>query len=82
MNPKELRAAYREAFSGQSGRAVLADMLTKLYYFAPCENTPTGTAEEKMVLNNYAKRLLGDIGHLVGGDELRFVESLERKTNG
>ena len=73
---KLLRQYYQQTFSGEAAKVVLSHMLYELSYFSPCD-TP-----EDQALNNYAKRLLGHIGLLVEGNEIEFVQSLEREMNG
>lgn len=68
---------FRAAFGGPQGHAVLMKILSDLYFFRE------DLEEEEVILQNYAKQLLGYLGVWQEGNALRIVEKLlEVKTDG
>jgi len=61
---------FRTVFSGPTGNAVLMKILSDLYFFREDLN------EEEVLLQNYAKQLLGYLGTWEEGNALRIVEKL------
>lgn len=52
-------ALYREVFSSESGRMVLAHMLVELHFF---DEVDAALVNEEVYLRNYARKLLYRIG--------------------
>jgi len=65
-----VRRRYRQVFSGQDGRYVLACILRDLGFFDMAHN------DEQRVLQNYARHLLEQMGMLHEYNATAFVESL------
>jgi hypothetical protein len=71
---KEGRILFKSVFGSVDGQVVLAVMLEDMGFFDEMV-TP-----ERLVLRNYATRLLGDVGWGVDGDELKIVQRLLQQT--
>ncbi|MCK5611563.1 hypothetical protein KAR91_57360 [Candidatus Pacearchaeota archaeon] len=65
---QERHRMYLSVFTGESGKAVLEDMLYDLYFMREC------TTPEQQALNNYAKQLLNTIhGPVVRPGKLKTI---------
>jgi len=67
---EEIKDAYHELFASQLGRKVLAHMLVELHFF------DEAVKEEEVILSNYSRRLLSNIGIWRGGNVDGVVASL------
>lgn len=77
----KLRDKYRLMFSTPLGKEVLTDMLIRLHYFDEISTKPSWRRwfrdkNEEVVLQNFAKRLMGILGVYDGRNALAITQAL------